>query len=436
MRFFVQIAFAAVTALVGSSWASPLPLTVDPNGGALTISANNTVNATTPFTGEVAPQTGGLTLDLVNNLSGGQVNCYITGSDSNGALVLLQPNGQFFYPSCDSATTPQAITANVAIPLGAYGSTTKITIPSYISAARVWFAQGDLTFFVLAGPNGGPTLVEPSAVNPSDPSAAVSWGFVELTYTEAGGLFANISYVDFVGLVLGMSLTCLDGTAQSALGLQATAVASICSALKAQEAVDGQPWGDLCVESTSGTPLRVLSPQDYISLNPDAFSSYYTSYVSSVWSHFASSTLTIDTQASAGEVSCSVSGSTLNCAGDNRGYAEPCAADIFGCNSGPFSIQSGDNGVHLAVVPRLCAAFARSTLLIDGGDSQPGPASSEYYTANPTNWYSKIVHEYEVDGKGYAFAYDDVTPDTGVNNAGVVASSIPGTLTITVGGPQ
>lgn len=432
MRFLVQCAFAAVAALVGNTMA--LPLTVSPDPGALTITANNTVNATTPFTGQVAPTTSGLTLDLVNNLGESGVNCYITGSDSNGVLVMLQPNGEFFYPTCDGPT-PQQITANVAIPLGGAGSTTKITIPSYISAARVWFAQGELTFFTVAGANGAPSLVEPSAVNPSDPSAAVSWGFVELTYTQAGGLFANISYVDFVGLVLGMSLSCLDGTTQTALGLQATAVASICSDLKAQEAVDGQPWGDLCVQSTSGTPLRVLSPQDYISLNPNAFADYYTSYVSSVWSHFASSTLTIDTQASAGNVACSVSGSALNCAGDNRGYAEPCAADIFGCNSGPFAIESGDNGVHVAVVPRLCAAFARSTLLVSGGNTQPGPDASEYYTQNPTNWYSKIVHEYEVDGKGYAFAYDDVTPDSGTNNAGVVASSIPGTLTITVGGP-
>ena len=56
-----------------------------------------------------------------------------------------------------------------------------------------------------------------------------------------------------------------------------------------------------------------------------------------------------------------------------------------------------------AVVPRLCAAFTRSTIMMEGGDIQPSLDASNYYQNSPTNWYSKLVHEYEIDGKGYAF---------------------------------
>lgn len=77
-------------------------------------------------------------------------------------------------------------------------------MPDYISAARVWFAQGNLHFYSIWAGNA-PGSVQPSFANPRDPSAGVNWGFVELT-NNAGGLYANLSYVDFVGLALGMSV--------------------------------------------------------------------------------------------------------------------------------------------------------------------------------------------------------------------------------------
>ncbi|GAB7338757.1 hypothetical protein MBLNU457_5467t1 [Dothideomycetes sp. NU457] len=433
MRFLTTLAYVTAAAFLGRTLA--IPVNVSPGGsGALTVTANNTLNATNPSTTANAPITSGLQLELINNLAGqGAVNCYVTGLDHNNQLVMLQPNGQFYYPSASGDSTPQQITADVAIPLGAEGSTTTVTIPSYISAARIWFAQGELQFFTVQG-ESGPSLVEPSAVNPSDPSADVNWGFVELTWTEAGGVFANVSYVDFVGLVLGMSLTCSDNSVQEALGLQTSAVASICNDLAAQAAIDGQPWDDLCVTGTTGQPLRVLNPTDYLALSPTAFHSYWDACISAVWTHYSTTTLTIDTQSTCGSVSCSVSGDTLTCAGDNRAYARPTASDIFGCNTGPFAILDTDNDVHRAVVPRLCAAFDRSTFLVPGGDVQPSVGSQMYYSDPVTNWYAKIVHRYEVDTRGYAFAYDDVTPTGAASAAGVVAAGDATLLTITVGG--
>jgi len=380
--------------------------------------------------------TAQLPLSLVNNFDGDQINCYVTGADPDNKVVMLKPDGSWLYPSAGGSATPVSISEDVAIPLGAKGETKEITLPDYISSGRVWFAEGELEFFVVSA-DGGESLVTPSAVNLEDPSADVNWGFVEMTNTEEGGIYANISYVDFVGMILSMSLQTGSNGTQTTKGLEADAVEKICNDLKLQTGKDGQPWEEMCVLGTSGTPLRVLSPTDFGAggNGTGAFETYWTDYVDQVWDKYSSEPLTINTQADAGEISCQVNGDELTCEGDdNRGYAKPEAADIWGCNSGPFGIEEGDSDTHKAVVPRLCAAFVRSTLLLDGGNTQPGPSDDQYYTTNPTNHYSRIVHKYETDNKGYAFAYDDVNPDGNENASGVVSDADPQKLIVYVGG--
>ena len=48
--------------------------------------------------------------------------------------------------------------------------------------------------------------------------------------------------------------------------------------------------------------------------------------------------------------------------------------------------------------------------------------------------YSRLVHAANVDGHGYAFRYDDVTPDGGVGQEGAMSRPNPELLTVTVGG--
>jgi hypothetical protein len=187
-----------------------------------------------------------------------------------------------------------------------------------------------------------------------------------------GGVFANLSYVDFVGLVLGLKLVSGDGSTQTALGLEPNATESICASLYMQASFDGQPWDQLCIKGTHGDAIRILSPDSYMKINSSAFTNYYSGYVDQAWSRYQNkSVLTIDTQSSAGNVTCTTSGEQMSCKDDNRVYNKPSTGDIFGCSTGPFALHDNDNGVHQAVVPRLCAAFVRSTLLLEGSDLQP-----------------------------------------------------------------
>ena len=109
----------------------------------------------------------------------------------------------------------------------------------------------------------------------------------------------------------------------------------------------------------------------------------------------------------------SSSNSMFTCEGDNRDYAIFTASDIFGCNTGPFAIQEGDNAIHRAVMHRLCAAYNRGTLLVNGGNVQPGVAPNQYYTnaAGQKDWYSTIVHRPKIDGRG-SVSYTHLTLPT------------------------
>ena len=88
-----------------------------------------------------------------------------------------------------------------------------------------------------------------------------------------------------------------------------------------------------------------------------------------------------------------------------------------------------------AITARLAAALNRSTLL--SNPNQPdGEVVSSYYRdpMGITNHYSRAVHEASLDGRGYAFPYDDVAPREEENVAGTVADGDPGVFVVAVGG--
>ncbi|KAF2160884.1 glycoside hydrolase family 64 protein [Zasmidium cellare ATCC 36951] len=380
-----------------------------------------------------------LPINIVNKWNSNNIKVYISGLDTKGALVMLGKSGQWVYPTT-SSSTPQPVDDSVAIPLGKPNSTLPLTLPGYLISGRIWIAVGGLQFFVVATPNG-PGLVQPSAANQNDPSAEVNYAFAELTWNSQLGIYADITAVDFVGLPLGIKLKDNNGTTQSIAGTPANAAEVLCDQLKAQKKKDGRGWDQLCVYNSAKKLIRVLSPSNLPAGGQNPFGTYFAKYVDDVWNHYSTNDLIINTQSSPGNVTCRTKGDKLQCAGDNRGYAKPNNRDIFGCNTGPFSIQQGDNAVHLAVVPRLCAAFNRATLLVPGGNVQPSLPPSKYYVndsqrpadSRPRNWYSQLVHQIEVGGRGYAFSYDDVAPSDQEDQSGLVASPDPKLFTVIVG---
>lgn len=445
MRVFTALALF-MGAVMASPAAAPNPrFTVARPGGVedIIITEENTLNGTAVAeTSRVEPEEFSvaaptLPLRLVNNFSGGVVNAYITGKDNSGRVVFITRTGGQIYPSSGGGSSPTRITQPIAIRLPARGQTLTVNLPIALDSGRIYFCEGDLPFHMVRNLDGTDGLVQPTVFNPQDPSAGLNWGFVELTYQEDGGIWANISYVDFVGMILSMALSTTDGGSQITRGLRASALVDLCNHMASQSSSDSQPWSRLCVTNSSGRVIRALSPNVYTGIDRNAFRTYYDSYVNQVWTQYTSNDLTINTQLSGSNnrVRCRVTGGVLNCAGSNRTYQRPTAADIWSCDSGPFVVRDSDNAVHRAIVPRLCAAFVRSTLLRTGGNLQPSLPATQYYRSNPTHHYSRVVHELQVDQKGYAFPYDDVNPDGHFDSSGLVSAGNPSALIVYVGAP-
>jgi hypothetical protein len=434
---------AALSFLAGSVWSLPSSkfTTVHPGGiDDLDLSKENILfgkvhsNSTQDVNAAGTVGNPHLTLNFINKFFDGETSyAYIQGRAPNGAPAFVGADGQFIYPHSDGGV-PVPIEEDIAIPLGSQGNQVNLTMPDYFTSGRIYFSSEKLHFYVVFdGSQDG--IVLPAAQNPNDPNANINWGFVEFT-NKAEGLWANLSYVDFVGMISGISVVGADGSVATTTGLYPNAVPDICSDLENQSKTDGRPWPRLCVSGTDGKLLRILSPAQYDGQYRPEFDSYWTNYIDDVWSKYASSPLRIDTQTSAGTVDCQVKDGELVCQNDNRSYPKPTSADIWGCNSGPFKTAQGDNDIHLAVIPRLCAAFVRGTLLLDGGDIQPSLGSDKYYTNEINHRYAGIVHDHEVDHMGYAFPYDDVNPsDPKENAAGLLVSNDPAVLTISVGSP-
>ena len=440
-------ALCAAVAATFISFAKAVPVANTFAAGQWTLTSNNTFNSTTVHDDPIPvadnrPATP-LPLSFVNNFTGdGVLNAYVTGLDGDGAAFFLTANGTPYYPPNPAANIPPTtLAAPLAIPIGSYGETATVNLPNYITSGRIYFSVSKLSFAVNNGVKGT-IVVAPSFTNPSDPNLNVNYGFVEFTWDKDAGLYSNLSYVDYVGLVISQIVTSLSSGTCKILGLPSNAVPKICDALTAQSAVDGQPWDKACQRDASGNPIRVLAPLHMAEMIPDALSTYYDSYISSVWSHYTTSNLTITTNAAIGNFTGSVDPSTDLLTFDHGGtFAKPSISDILGCNSGPFanpSTYSTDNTeqtARMSIVPRLCAAFTRSTLLLPGGDVQPdGVDPKDYYSVEPTHHYSRIIHEVELDGKGYAFSYDDVHPQTVEDVSGLCVASDPTSIEFIIGG--
>jgi hypothetical protein len=163
----------------------------------------------------------------------------------------------------------------------------------------------------------------------------------------------------------------------------------------------------------------VLSPNNAIVGDVNMFGTYFDAYVDAVYAKHSGppNEITCDTQAQWGIVKGSVQNNTLFFDNKKVKFDKPHTRDILSCCTGPFSDGSPQ---QLCITPRLSAAFNRATLPVATGGSasqtsvipEPkGPGS--YYQYDHCNHYARIVHEQLLDGRGYAFPYDDVAQNGG-----------------------
>ena len=308
---------------------------------------------------------GALTIELYNNYDSENVHAYIqTTLKDSGQVRLITADGTPYQPLANSrsAAVPIPQSANCGIKLGAKGSSVSITMPIPMLTGRIYVADGELSLHVLQS-DSGISLQNPAFQQPYDPNFNTSYGFVEANQ-DGKCIYVNPTYVDFVGLPLGMELVTEKATLGIS-GLPENGVEEVCRQLAAEQQKDGFPWGKLCLEDGNGAPIRVLSPQHDL----EGFKTYFNGYIDQVWQHITGNGIQFDTQDSNPLVSCHIQGEAMTCDRTSRPFPKPTSADIWGCNSGPFA-QTGD-ACWDKIGARFCAAFHRATFLLPGGDVQP-----------------------------------------------------------------
>lgn len=407
----------------------------DPSSGSTV--TNGPFAPAIPASASTTPST--MQIALQNNTTSATLYAYVTGLDlnNNNAVWLLQSDGVTGYYPANPSANQSPLSANVSIVVGGPGSVRTVTIPQ-LAGARIWYCQdAELTFLLNIG-SGGPGLVEPSVTNTSDPNYKLRWDFSEFTFNSTQ-LFANITYVDFVSIPVALQLTTTDGTAaQTVEGMPSNGLDTVCEALQAQQKVDCAGWDQLVVQissSSAGTSnLRALSPNNGLIMNNTLFPNYFDAYVDQVWSQYATTSVSVDTQAQWGTVTGQVDSSGgLTFSGVGT-FPKPSTADIFSCSTGAFAAYATNTDEMGNLTARLSAALNRTTLLAYASQPDGVTSASAYYQTAVTNHYARIVHAANLDGRGYAFPYDDVAPDNGADQSGAVSSGAPSVLTVYIGG--
>jgi Beta-1,3-glucanase len=369
---------------------------------------------------EAAPRT--LLLDLVNRRRGRRMYAVVTGVDpATGRWFFLASDGRSRVFPRTAGTSLQRLSSDISIALPTSGVPRRLRLPRMASGRVYLSLERRLSFFVT--PGGG--IATPSVANPDDPNAGVDWSFVELTFDQAG-VYANLSFVDFVGLPVSMRLA-TSGKSQYVGGLRRGGLSQIAHGLRAQSAEDHSGWHKLIVRS-GGHDVRILSPNlaaDAGGRSPVA--GYLDGYIDQVWNKYRRATLVVDTQARWGTLRGRVhSNGRLTFSGAGS-FARPSTSAVFNCSVAPFHTS---NDVMGNLSARLAAALNRTTLLANS--RQPDASARHFYATSRTNHYARLVHRFSIDGQGYAFPYDDVHTH-GWNAEGRVVHPRPKLLRIDAG---
>ena len=343
---------------------------------------------------------------------------YVTGELPGSRLGRVDEAGNF--SQWPAAGVPPVPAPEFAISGPANGQSKTIRIPK-IAGGRIWFSYGDkLKFFIVGTPNGT-GLVSPDVLNPSDANVNTLFDFSEFTYND-GGLWLNSSQVDMLSIPHTVGVTGSNGVSTHTGTMIPNGRAIFFEVLKNQPG----GWANL-ITRRGGWPLRAIAPSKGLrtgKLSPTILDSA----INKAWDTYRTKTLNVSVQKDGGTVTYkgTTSGNTLqfrNSAGQVvTSFNKPSSQDVFDCAGNLPSPNDGVTGPISAVV---CAALNRGTLA--SNSNQPDLNTADFYKTVDSNQYARKIHARMIDGKAYAFPYDDVG-----DLASIVHDGNPSSASITI----
>ncbi|SOD64045.1 Beta-1,3-glucanase [Streptomyces zhaozhouensis] len=342
---------------------------------------------------EAVPDT--IPLTITNNSGRGEpVYIYNLGTElSSGQLGYADAEGTFH--AWPAGANPPVPAPDASIEGPADGETLTIDMPKF--SGRVYFSVGEKLHFALT-PDG---LVQPAIQNPDDPNRDILFNWSEYTLNDSG-LWINSTQVDMFTAPYTVGVEQQSGEVLSTGELKPGGYSAVF------DGVRDAGWGDLVHNGPDGEPLRVLSPGHGVSTG-DVPADAMSDYIDRVWEHYSSNTMTVTpiTHEPENQYAGTVEGDVMNFT-DGSGevvasFNKPDTDSVFGCHK---DLAAPNDQVVGPLARTLCAGFNRTTLL--DNPNQPDPDNSNFYQDENTNHYARVIHEQMVDGKAYAFAFDDV----------------------------
>ena len=288
------------------------------------------------------------------------------------------------------------ISQKVNVPFFKLTSHSSITLIPPIIAGRCWLSIGQ----PLIVPIWDTGFTGPAFNAASDPNYNIIFDKFEFTYESNNTIYCNTTSVDFFGMPIKATLT---GNKHQSVGM---------SAPRSQifKAFQETPPFDSLIRTADNIQLRILAPQKDSAFDP----TYFDPYIAQSWKQYQSQSLTLQplpyngaTYISTGSVDANNVFNFVTMPGNTQHTIQkPTSTEIFGCDgvfnptgSGLERIIDGD------IKNQVSSALNRTILL--NSDSSTWCDPSQYYLNPITNYYAKILHELSINGKSYAFPYDD-----------------------------
>ncbi|MEV0900229.1 beta-1,3-glucanase family protein [Actinoplanes sp. NPDC049802] len=381
----------APTTIVPTKAPTTAPTTTAPTTAPTTTAPKTTEPTTVP------PASNLLPLTITNRTGRDQaVHLYVLGVNLNtGKLGHVNASG-VFTPWTGGGAVPVPA-PDVSIPGPANGSATTVRVPKNISG-RIYFSLGRKLDFRLTTDG----LVQPAPWAGGDPNRDILFDWSEFTL-NGSGLWLNSSQVDMFAIPHIVTVTGGAGATAKTGELVTGGRQKVIDAVRANP-----DFARSVVTAADGTVLRVLAPgkaADAGLMSP----SYLDSYITGAWNAYTAKTLTVVPFTDRPDVRYSgrTSGNVMNFT-DASGrtvasFTKPSTANVWGCDG---ALAAPNDQVVGPIARTLCAALWRTTL--GRIDTQPGGTAADFYTGGPANPYARSIHANMVDGKAYAFAFDDV----------------------------
>jgi hypothetical protein len=380
-------------------------------------------------------------LDIINNINSSKdlyvlIFGVINEDDGKGFLVgktvyVTNIAGDVAITPAIPATAERSLSLNVGI-----GTDTQLTLPK-LAAVRIYSSIGAPLLVHTGGIKGG-GIVTPTSENPKDPNFNTMFDFTELTWVPQGAipdhpdittnLGVNVTEVDSFGLPQQFTI---EGTDPASFQPNTALSGGFLSTVRRHTLLEklqgfGLPWSGLIV----GSGARALAPN--LGIIGGFFpADQLDNYTNQVFQKYTSSPPLTATVSAADNGDCPsvtyhftgrTSGGELVFSDTSKGGPIFSLAKWSTLNAYEGSFPYGslvpqescdrpDVLAALALQANLQAALMRTTLLINPNltnTQQSCPSPSTFYTHKPVNMYAKLWHESGINGKAYAFGFDDV----------------------------